>query len=74
MNGIAQLTGSIINALAGIPGQTDNYGVEVAEYMFTSIVLIALDVAITLGFAQGLARGLGSISGAMNVGPFWGSV
>ena len=72
--GLANMMGNVLGTLAGIPGQTDNYGVEVAEYMFTSIVLIALDVAITLGFAQGLARGLVSVSGAMNVGPFWGSV
>lgn len=45
---------------------------SVAEYLFQGIVLLGLDFAITLGFVQGLAGGLSSVSRIMGIGPFWG--
>ncbi len=72
--GLGQEFINLMGAIAEIPAQVNGYGIEISEYMFSSLVLIALDIAITIGFAQGLARGLGSISGAIGVGPFWGNM
>ena len=58
---------NLINA----PQEINNLIPPVAEYLFQGIILIALDMAITIGFAQGLAKGLGSLSNMMNIGPFW---
>ncbi len=44
---------------------------QIAQYLFQGIVLMALDVAITLGFAMGLAKGLNSLSTISAAGPFW---
>lgn len=64
----------LMNSIEGIfnaPTVIGNFIPKIGEYLFQSIVLLALDLAITVGFAQGLAKGLSAISGMMNIGPFW---
>ncbi len=70
---ISLLTGMLKN-LFELPLVIVQYGYVIAEYMFESIVLMALDIAVTIGFAQGLSKGLGAVSGALGSGPFWGNV
>lgn len=72
--GLISVFTSTLQGLWEIPEVITNYGYEIASFMFQSVVLIALDIAITIGFAQGLSKALGSVSGALGAGPFWGSV
>ncbi len=71
-------TGNIVNTvttlvqgLVGLPSLISNYTNQVAEYLFECVVLVALDFAITMGFAQSLYKGLNSISGVLGAGSFW---
>jgi hypothetical protein len=65
---------NLIEGLILLPNQVNNMTAEVAQYVFEGIVLIAIDFAITMGFAQGLYKGLNAIPSIMgNSGPFWGS-
>ena len=61
-----------IGSLFTMPIAMQKASFSVAEYLFQGIVLLGLDFAITLGFVQGLAGGLGAISRIMGIGPFWG--
>ncbi len=72
--GIFSFILSGLKSLYSLPYTIDMYGVAVAWYLFEGIVLVALDLAITIGFAQGLTKGLGAISGIVGAGPFWGHV
>ncbi len=55
-----------------LPQQLNDSTAEVAQYLFEGIVLIAIDFAITMGFAQGLYKGLNSIPNILGGGgPFW---
>lgn len=72
--GLSQFLVTGVQTLYSMPYVIDGFGVKIAEYMFESIVLIALDLAITIGFAQGLTKGLGSISTLIGTGPFWGNI
>lgn len=67
LNTLKTLAVTMVNA----PATVDNFANETAQYLFEGIVLIALDMAITIGFAQGLTKGLNSVSGIMGLGPFW---
>jgi len=53
------------------PVVTAGYGKTVAAYFFVSILLIAIDMAITVGFITGLAKGLDAISNVFGSGGFW---
>ncbi len=57
-----------------LPQIINGYGIEIANYVFQSIVLMALDIAITVGFAQGFSKGISAFSGALGAGPFWGNM
>lgn len=72
--GILSVLGNSWKNFFALPSVIDNFGVEIALFMFQAIVLIALDIAITLGFAQGLSKGLGAVSGALGTSPFWGNM
>jgi hypothetical protein len=72
--------GTLANALSGIVGYSFDdtiLGVqyimlEISEFLFTVIVMFAIDITVTLGFAMGLTRALnGGIEGAAS---FWSSV
>ena len=72
--GIMSIMGNILKNLFDIPQVISGYGNEIAAFMFESIVLIALDIAITIGFAQGIAKGLDAFPRVIGVSPFWGNV
>ncbi len=61
-----------LNTLLAAPTAAQNFAAVIAEYMFEGVVLLALDFAVTLGFAVGLAKGLNAISGLISSGPVWG--
>ncbi len=64
---------NLVEGLVLLPNQVNKYSVEVAQYLFEGIVLIAIDFAITMGFAQGLYKGLNAIPSVLGGGgPFWG--
>ncbi len=65
---------AIFEATFDIPQIMVEYSLKTAEYMFEAVVLIGLDLAITLAFAQGLTKGLNAVSRIIGVGPFWGNV
>ncbi len=67
------ITGSL-KILFDVPDIIAGFGYEIAEYMFESIVLVALDIAITIGFAQGLTKALNAAPNILGAGPFWGNV
>ncbi|MDE1860432.1 MAG: hypothetical protein KGH72_01815 [Candidatus Micrarchaeota archaeon] len=60
-----------LSTLATLPSVMVRFAGDLAQYLFETIVLLALDTAITIGFATGLAKALGSISRLMAVGPVW---
>jgi len=45
---------------------------EIAQFLFASVVLMVVDLAITIGFASGLAKALNS--GVEGAGSFWSGV
>ncbi len=64
----------LLQTLVNFPSVIINYSQQTAQYIFEGIVLMGLDLAITLAFAQGLTKALGSASRIVGVGPFWGNV
>ena len=69
-------TGFYINLIKGffdLPDIINSFVPDVGAYFFEGIVLIALDLAMTVGFAIGFTKGLNSLSSIMGVGPFWGA-
>lgn len=79
--GIGAVFSSTLAHLFELPSVIISYGYTIAELMFESIVLIALDIAITVGFAQGLGKGLNfvvpttvNLQGNLISMPFWGNV
>lgn len=70
-NGLLGIIGNVVNGLENMPRLINGYVLETAQYLFQGIFLIAIDVAITVGFAVGLNRGLNSIGQLLAVGPFW---
>ena len=57
-----------------IPSVIILYAAKTAQYVFEGIVLIGIDMAIVLAFAQGLTKGLNSAGKMIGTGPFWGNV
>ncbi len=53
------------------PGVVANYTNQVAQYMFQSTILIALDYVITLGFAVALMKSIARMNALFVSGPFW---
>ena len=72
--GIGSIITGSLKVLFDVPGIISEFGYEIAEYMFECIVLIALDIAITIGFAQGLTKALNAAPNILGAGPFWGNV
>jgi hypothetical protein len=76
-SGVGGLTTGVslmFQTLINLPQVIVGYGIDTAEYIFEGIVLIGLDLAITVGFAMGLTKGLNSVGRFMAVGPFWGNI
>ncbi len=69
--GVASSLEQLFIGLFDIPGIVSDYTMSTAQYLFQGIVLLALDVAITVGFASGLSKGLDSMSRIVGAGPFW---
>ncbi len=63
---------STLMGIVALPQQVSNITNSVAQYLFQGIVLIALDFVITMGFAQGLNKGLNAIPSLFGAGSFWG--
>ncbi|MDE1823356.1 MAG: hypothetical protein KGI00_04425 [Candidatus Micrarchaeota archaeon] len=61
-----------LSIMTSLPQLIINYGQLVGEYLFESIVLMGVAILITIGFAQGLSRGLNSVSKILGVSPVWG--
>jgi hypothetical protein len=72
LGGYGSTFSNLISILFNLNGVLIGYGYKIAAYAFQGIVLVALDIAITVGFAQGLSNGFGSMSRIMGIGPFWG--
>ena len=72
--GAGPLIQKIFSSLFGLPQVIIAYAQEVSQYLFEGIVLIGIDMAITIGFAQGLSKGFGSVSRIIGSGPFWGNI
>ncbi len=60
-----------ISEIMYAPSGVQTLGNIVAQYLFEGIVLVALDMAITIGFALGLTKGLNSISNILGGGSVW---
>ena len=57
---------TVMLAVALLPDESS------AQYIFQGIVLIAIDFAIAMGFAQGIYKGLNAIPTILGGGgPFW---
>ncbi len=69
--GFINMVKEIVQGLISVPTLLNTFGIEAAQYLFQGIFLIALDAAITVGFAVGLNKGLNMIGQLLAVGPFW---
>lgn len=72
----AQILGSGFNfqdllQIIYAPGVVAGYTNQVAQYVFQSTILIALDYVITLGFAVALMKSISRVNGLFVSGPFW---
>jgi hypothetical protein len=67
-----QTAGDVLNSIWNAPQLVVNIGAKVAAYMFLGIVMLALDLAITVGFINGLGKGLNSMSSVFGVEPLFG--
>ncbi len=63
----------IIENLYRLPYIIIGFAQKTAVYLFESIFMIGLDIAITVGFAMGLSKGIASAGRMLGVGPFWGN-
>ncbi len=63
--GIVILPGTLVVQAQAIVNQT-------AQFLFASVVLILIDIAVTIGFASGLARALNG--GLQDAGSFWSGI
>jgi nitrate reductase NapE component len=64
--------GNILYGWAAVPNDINTITVALAQYLFEGIVLIALDLAITIGLAIGLQRGISSALSFLGGGSIWG--
>ncbi len=64
--------GQFFTAMFDAPAVAANYAQSTAAYLFLSIVLIAIDMAITVGFMSGLANALDYVNSLFTSGGFWG--
>ncbi|MGC8675944.1 MAG: hypothetical protein ACP5T3_00295 [Candidatus Micrarchaeia archaeon] len=69
--GAAPGLAGMFSLIFAAPTVTLSYANVVAEYAFTGIVLIAIDLLITVGFVAGIAKGLNVMSGIVGGGSFW---
>lgn len=68
---LAQSGGVIINPFT-IQTQAQMIVNQTAQFLFASIIMIVIDIAVTLGFAVGLANALNS--GVEGAGSFWSGI
>ncbi len=62
-------------SIIDVPVSISNYSDQVAQYILQGIVFMALDLAITIGFAVGLAKSFNAVSEIMGEGgSVWGGV
>ena len=69
--GLVSTLETLLKGLVNTPGIIGDYTMQTSQYLFQGIVLMALDIAITVGFAQGFAKGLNSVSQLVGTGQFW---
>jgi hypothetical protein len=62
---------SYFQAMFEAPQLAAEYGQNVAAYLFVSIVLLAIDIGITMGFIAGLTKSLDAMSNIFGVGRIW---
>lgn len=63
---------NIITLPALVIDQTQLLANEIAQFLFTTIIMFVIDLAVVLGFAAGLARALNA--GVEGAGSFWGGL
>ncbi len=73
LGGLGSGITEIVKNLYDLPNVLIGFANKTAQYLFEGIFLIGLDIAITVGFAMGLSKGLNSIGRMLGVGPFWGN-
>ena len=69
--GLLNTVKNMLFAAAALPNVMNNYTEETAQFVFQGIFLIALDIAITVGFSVGFFKGLETVGQIMAVGPVW---
>jgi hypothetical protein len=73
LGGLGSGIEEILKNLYDLPNIIIMYAKETAQFLFQGIFLVGLDLAITVGFAVGLSKGLSSVGRMLGVGPFWGN-
>ncbi|MDE1854811.1 MAG: hypothetical protein KGH57_00615 [Candidatus Micrarchaeota archaeon] len=63
---------NILSYIWNAPTLTAQQGESIAVYLYLGIVLIAVDMAITVGFINGIGKGLNSLSGLFGTEPLLG--
>ncbi len=61
-----------ITEMFNSPQEAEYYGSAVASYLFLSVVMLAIDLAITVGFVYGLSKALDSFGQLFGSGPVLG--
>jgi|GEM_PF-948919 hypothetical protein len=69
--GFSAAARQVVTGFTKIPEVINDYVESTAQYLFQALFLIGLDVAITIGFAVGLHKGLESMGQLFGAGPFW---
>ncbi|MEM0200868.1 MAG: hypothetical protein QXD23_00485 [Candidatus Micrarchaeaceae archaeon] len=64
--GIGQVAKNLLEGIINLPNQVAGYSTEVAQYFFEGVLLVAIDLMITLAFAQGLTKALNQIPHLIN--------
>ncbi len=70
--GFINMVANIFVAAVALPNVMNNYTTQTAQFVFEGIFLIALDLAITVGFSVGFFKGLETVGQILAVGPVWG--
>ena len=59
--GVGSALTSLLEGIVTLPNQIASISTQVSEYFFESVLLVAIDFMITIGFAEGLTRALETI-------------
>ncbi len=64
--GVGQTVKNLLEGIVTLPNQVAGVSTEISEYFFEGVLLVAIDLMITLAFAQGLTKAFEQIPHLIN--------